>query len=174
MESQVSNSEDKKTFKENVSLIKKDEKLGAHYKGGRSLSLLNDDLSAEEKIQIISSEMMKESDSILANRIIADERGDISVSSACSEKRAGILDKAIKIQHTQRVLDREASIDLDAPVFRHVYGHFFFALKETLNSNGIENQQMNHILKKLAENLTDWKSQVKKSIKNRKDTESGQ
>jgi hypothetical protein len=109
-------------------------------------------------------EVLKETDHLLGNELVATENGELRDASVISFKRAEVLEKAIKAVQTKQQFDAEHGIDIDSPMMMAVMRFFMSKVKETFDRINIKDEQSDLFFKTFADVMHEWKKQLKLEI----------
>jgi len=143
----------------------KEQKIREYYQGEPLAErMVSEDMSVETLMQKLVVELMKESDSMVGNRAIADENGDIERSTVIGAKRSEILKETMKTVMAKREFEASNSIDVDSPSMRIVFSYFIDKCRESFNKSGMSSEISDVFFRNLTDLCSDWKKDLKRKI----------
>lgn len=142
------------------------EKLVEKYYEGRrglveALRVGASDASLDAILWGLIEQVLKETDHLLGNELVATHNGDLRDASVISFKRAEVLEKAIKAVSTKRELEKESGIDLESPMMEVVFRYFMEKTKEALDAIKVGNDANDLFFRTIMENTSEWKKELK-------------
>ena len=120
---------------------------------------------SQSLIVALIDEVLKETDSLLGNRLVAEENGDLRDASVISFKRSEVLEKAMKAIQSKIKLERESGLDLDSPSMVIVFRFFMKKVKEVFDGMGLADEQQDLFFQKFGEVTGDWKRELRNELK---------
>jgi len=143
----------------------RDQKIRDHYKGDTLTELINsDDLSVEDLMRALLSEILREADNLAGNRVIADENGNIESSTVISAKRVEIVEKALKAIMSKKEFEAQNSIDVESPSMKIVFRYFLEKCQESFDKAGMSADISDTFFRCFNDVSTLWKKELKKRI----------
>ena len=119
----------------------------------------------ESLVMALLAEMVKETDHLLGNELIALHNGELRDSSVISFKRAEVVEKAHKAAQTKQQFDKQVGgIDLDSPAIVAVFRFFMSKAKETFDKMGVGPEIPNLFFRRFGEVTDDWKKELKENF----------
>lgn len=118
----------------------------------------------EMMVMALVDEVIKETDNLLGNGLLAIEQGDLSSASVISAKRAEVLEKAIKAVQTKQIFDKECGIDVESPSMRVVFRFFMTKVKITFDKLGFGTEASDAFFRELSEQMKNWQKELKIEI----------
>ena len=145
------------------------EELIREYHGG--LPSLLDRLRSEGKdnyedlIVALYDEIVKESDNLLGNGLVATHNGDLRDASVISVKRAEIIEKALRaVSDKQKFEQSRGTFDVDSAAMLDVFRFFMSKAKETLVHMGVDSEMNDLFFQTFAEIAANWKKELKEKL----------
>lgn len=118
----------------------------------------------ESLVVELLSEMVKETDNLLGNELIAMHNGELRDSSVISFKRAEVLEKAWKASHTKRQFEKQDGINLDSPAMMVIFRFFMSKAKETFVRMGVDREISDLFFRRFGEVTNDWKKELRETF----------
>jgi hypothetical protein len=119
------------------------------------------DDDAQSLIMAMIEEVVKETDHLLGNEMVATENGDLRDASVISYKRAEVLEKAIKAVTTKLNLEKESGIDIDSPSMMVVFRFFMSKVKDVFVSIEMQDEQQDLFFQHFGELMENWKKELR-------------
>lgn len=150
----------------------RDELVNKYHQGSQSLierlqQSGNEDGNA--LLMTLIDEVIKETDNLLGNHLVATENGDLRDASVISYKRAEVLEKAIKAVQSKQQIDQESGIDVDSPSMMIVFRYFMRKAKEVFSKIDMPDEQVNLFFQTFSNEMTDWKRELREELESVKD-----
>lgn len=145
----------------------RDSLIKEYHGGATSLSerLRARGLEGSEALLItLLDEIVKESDNLLGNHLVASENGELRDASVISYKRTEVLEKAMKAVQSKQQFERENGVDLDSPSMMIVMRFFLAKTKHVFEQMGIPDEQSDLFFTQLGESMEDWKKELKEEF----------
>jgi len=143
-------------------------KLVEEYHGGSS-SLIerirkggNDD--ADSILVALIDEVIKETDHLLGNELVATESGDLRDASVISFKRAEVIEKAIRAVQAKQKYEKESGIDIDSPSMIVIFKFFMTRVKETFDEISLPREQNDMFFNAFGVTMENWKKDLKEEF----------
>ncbi len=134
-----------------------------HHKGNSSLveKLENEGKNnLEGLIMSLVDEVIKETDSLLANELVSIQQGDLRDASIISYKRSEVLEKAIKAVQAKQVFEKENGVDVNSPSMLVVFKYFMGKVKDVFGEMNADDELSDTFFRNLASNLSSWKKEL--------------
>lgn len=119
----------------------------------------------EALLQALIREVIKETDHLLGNELVAAANGDLRDSSVISYKRAEALEKAIKAISAKRALEKESGIDLDSPSMQVIFRFFMTKVNDTLVKMNVADEMKDIFFSTIGDEMEGWKKELKEKFK---------
>jgi len=119
---------------------------------------------AESLVASLIDEVIKETDNLLGNHLVATENGDLRDASVISYKRAEVLEKAIKAIQTKQTFERVNGIDVDSPSMAIVFRFFMSKTKLVFQRMGLADEQIDLFFQTLGEEMENWKKELREEF----------
>ncbi len=150
-------------------LLKYRDKLVTDYHGGIKGGLaakLEADQTADMDAYLFAfiKEVVRETDHLLGNELLAAENGDLRDSSVISFKRAEVLEKAIKAVQARQQIEAQSGIDVESPSMLVIFKYFLSKVKETFDKMNV-GSEINDLFFTTFGNVTEnWQKDLKKEF----------
>jgi len=134
-----------------------------HYRGSSSLveKLENEGRnSLEGLVMSLVDEVVKETDSLLANELVSIQEGNLRDASIISYKRSEVLEKAIKAVQAKQVFEKENGVDVDSPSMLVVFKYFMGKVQDVFKGMNTDDELSDTFFRTLASGLSDWKKEL--------------
>jgi len=118
----------------------------------------------EQMVMALVDEVIKETDSLLGNELLATHEGNLRDASVISYKRAEVLEKAIKAVQTKQAFDKEHGVDVEAPAMRTVFRFFMKKVKYVFAQLGYDDEASDTFFRSLGEAMEGWKKELKEDL----------
>ena len=135
-----------------------------YHKGAKSLSdrLREEGVEDSDSVVIaLINEVMKETDNLLGNHLVAAENGNLRDASVISYKRAEVLEKVVKAVLSKQRFASESEMDLDSPAMLVIFKYFMTTVKGIFDSMEVPAEQSDIFFRSLGEETEDWKKELK-------------
>jgi len=141
------------------------EQLVKQYYGGSEglLQLLGKEgkNDAESLLLSLIDEVIKETDHLLGNELVATSNGELRDASVISYKRAEILEKAIKAVQAKQAFEKESGIDLNSPSVMVLFRFFMNKVKVVFGLIGMPAEQSDLFFAKLGDLMENWQKELR-------------
>lgn len=115
------------------------------------------------------NEMVRETDHLLGNELVATQNGDLRDASIISFKRVESLEKTLKSIHEKREREKtHGGIDIDSPAMLVIFRFFMSKAKETFDRMGVNTEIRDLFFRQLPEVMGEWKKELKEDLEHRK------
>jgi len=148
-------------------LIHRDELVKKYHNGTPGLSERlkqegrND---VESLVMALVDEVIKETDNLLGNELIATQSGSLRDATIISEKRAAVLSQAIKAVQAKQLFEKEHGIDLDSPSMRIVFQYFMGKVRKTFKNLNYQDEVSDVFFRNLGASMDNWKKELREEI----------
>lgn len=146
----------------------RDQLVKDYHGGADSLvkRLADEDKSdTESLLTALIHEVIRETDHLLGNELIASQNGDHRDSSVISYKRVEAMEKAIKAVSAKRALERESGIDLDSPSMQVIFRFFMAKVNDTLTQMNVADEMKDIFFATIGDEMDSWKKDLKEKFK---------
>jgi len=109
-------------------------------------------------------QVVKETDHLLGNELVATHNGDLRDASVISFKRAEVLEKAIKAVQTKRDIEKQSGLDIDSPNMEIVFRYFMEKASESLILMGSTAEQKDLFFRAIVDKTGNWKKDLKERL----------
>lgn len=106
-------------------------------------------------------EVIKETDHLLGNELVATHNGELRDASVISFKRAEVLEKAIKAVQTKQQLETQRGLDVDSPAVMVVFRFFMSKAKETFMRMGVDTEIHDLFFRMFGDVTNDWRKELR-------------
>jgi hypothetical protein len=115
------------------------------------------------------NEMVRETDHLLGNELVATQNGDLRDASIISFKRVESLEKTLKSIHEKREKEKtHGGIDIDSPAMLVIFRFFMSKAKDTFDRMGVSAEITDLFFRQLPEVMGEWKKELKENLEHRK------
>ena len=111
-------------------------------------------------------EVVKETDHLLGNELVATQNGELRDASVISFKRAEVLEKAIKAVQAKQESEKVSGINVDSPVMMAVFRFFMTKVSECFDKMNVGNEVSDLFFRTLAEATENWKKELSEHFEN--------
>lgn len=144
----------------------RDQLVKQYHKGHESLvERLSEDtggmLTADDLLVALIDEVVKETDHLLGNQLVAAQDGMLRDASVISYKRAEVLEKAIKAVQAKRAFEADSGIDIDSPSMMVIFRFFMQKVNDTLVKMEQAEEMRNIFFATIGEEMKDWKRELR-------------
>lgn len=143
----------------------RDALIKKYHNGAKSLT---ERLKAENRTDIdnlviaLVEEVIKETDNLLGNELIATQSGNLRDATIISDKRASVLAQAIKAVQAKQEFEKErGGFDVDSPGMKIIFKFFMEKVREAFKSLNYNDEQSDIFFRALGGVLVDWKKELK-------------
>ena len=141
------------------------EKYHGGIKGGL-VEKLEADKSADMDAYLFAfiKEVIRETDHLLGNELLATENGDFRDSSVISFKRAEVLEKAIKAVQTRQQIEAQSGIDVESPSMLVIFRYFLSKAKEAFDKMNVGSEINDLFFTTFGVVTENWQKDLKKQF----------
>ncbi len=115
----------------------------------------------ESVLVALIEEVIKETDHLLGNELVATQNGELRDASVISFKRAEVIEKAIKAVQAKQEFERESGIDVDSPSMIVIFRFFMSKAKDTFDKMGVGSEMNDLFFRTLADVMEGWKKELR-------------
>ena len=119
---------------------------------------------AESLVVGLIDEIVKETDHLLGNELVATHNGELRDASIISFKRAEVLEKALEAVQAKQKYERTSGISVDSPAMNTIFRYFMLKSKDTFDRMGVGDEVRDLFFRQLPEVMTDWKKELRQSL----------
>jgi len=106
-------------------------------------------------------EVIRETDHLLGNELVATQNGDLRDASVMSFKRAEVLEKAIRAVQAKQEFEKASGLDVDSPAMMAVFRFFMSKAKESFERMGVGSEVSDLFFRTLAGLMENWKKELR-------------
>jgi len=121
-------------------------------------------ISAEEGVEILIMELLREADALKGSQLLFATRGNIKDETVVIVKRIEALEKIAKTIHRKQKMVNEEVINLDSPYIRMLVSYITKKIQETFLDLGYEQEVMQIFFEKFQVLTDNWKKDVKRDM----------
>jgi hypothetical protein len=120
----------------------------------------------ESLLIALIDEVVRETDNLLGNGLIATESGNVEASSVISFKRAEVLEKAIKAVQSKQQFEKESGVgvDVDSPSMVVIFTYFMTKVKDVFERMEMPDEQRDIFFQTLGEQTENWKRELREKF----------
>jgi hypothetical protein len=115
----------------------------------------------ESLLVALIEEVVKETDHLLGNELVATQNGELRDASIISFKRAEVIEKAIKAVQAKQEFERESGIDIDSPSMVVIFRFFMSKSKDTFERMGVGNEMSDLFFRTFSDIMDNWKKELR-------------
>lgn len=115
----------------------------------------------ESLLVALIEEVVKETDNLLGNELVATQNGELHDASIISFKRAEVIEKAIKAVQAKQEFERESGIDIDSPSMVVIFRFFMSKAKDTFERMGVGNEMSDLFFRTFSDIMDNWKKELR-------------
>lgn len=112
----------------------------------------------------VVEEVIKETDNLLGNELIATKNGHLRDATIISSKRAEVLEKVIKAVQAKQMYENQSGVDVESPSMVVIFKYFMEKVQKVFLDLGHGDEQRDVFFRMLGEELVHWKKEVKEEI----------
>jgi len=164
----VSNSNLSQQNKRNGVMDYRDQLIKDYHNGHESIieRLADEDKGdTDSLLTALIQEVIRETDHLLGNELIATQNGDHRDSSVISYKRVEAMEKAIKAVSAKRAMEQESGIDLESPSMLVIFRYFMSKVNETFEKMNIDSEMKDIFFSTFGAETEKWKKELKQKFK---------
>ena len=119
---------------------------------------------AESLVVGLIDEIVKETDHLLGNELVATHNGELRDASIISFKRAEVLEKALEAVQAKQKFERTSGISVDSPAMNTIFRYFMLKAKDTFDRMGVGDEVRDLFFRQLPEVMVEWKKELRISL----------
>ena len=120
---------------------------------------------SEALLTALIHEVLRETDHLLGNELIATQNGDHRDSSVISYKRVEAIEKAIKAVTAKNALEKESGINVDSPNMMVIFQFFMSKTNVTLVKMNVADEMKDIFFSTIGDEMESWKKELKEKFK---------
>jgi len=122
--------------------------------------------STEQLVMEMIREVIRETDNLLGNQLIATQNGNLRDASIISSKRAEVFQSAIKAMQTKQAMEKDGSIGLDvnSPSMTVVFRFFMSKVRSILMSMNFDSELSDTFFRMFKDVMKDWRKELTAEI----------
>jgi len=118
----------------------------------------------ESLLVALIDEVVKETDNLLGNGLIALENGNLRDSTIISFKRTEALEKAIKAVQAKQEFERTGGLDIDSPAMVTVFKFFMMKAKQAFEHMGVDAEMNDLFFRTFSDVTEEWKKELREEF----------
>lgn len=145
----------------------RDQLVKKYHGGAKSIRerLQKDGNSGGESLLLaLIDEVLKETDNLLGNHLVAAESGNLRDASVISYKRAEVLEKAFKAYQSKQQFESENAIDVESPSMMIIFRFFMSKIQEVFDRQEVPAEQRDVFFRTLGEVTDNWKRELREEF----------
>ena len=115
----------------------------------------------ESLLVALIEEVVKETDHLLGNELVATQNGDLRDASVISYKRAEVIEKAINAVQAKREFERQSGFDIDSPSMIVIFRFFMAKSKDTFDRMGVGSEMNDLFFRTFSDIMGNWKKDLR-------------
>lgn len=115
----------------------------------------------ESLLVSLMDEMVKETDHLLGNELVATVNGELRDASVISFKRAEVLEKAIKSVQAKHEAEKVEGLDIDSPEMMTVFRFFMLKSNEAFERMGVGKEVSDLFFRTFGDMMENWKRELR-------------
>ncbi len=119
---------------------------------------------AESLVVALLDEVIKETDHLLGNELVATQNGELRDASIISFKRAEVLEKAIKTVQQKQDKERTGGVDVDSPAMMVVIRFFMAKASDSFERMSVGDEVKDLFFRTLGDVMDDWKKDLREKF----------
>jgi len=121
-------------------------------------------VSAEDGIELLILELLRETDSLKGSQLLFATRGNLRDETTVIVKRIEALEKIARTIHRKQRMVNEEVINLDSPYIRLLVSYITKRIQESFIELGYEQEMMQIFFEKFQTLTDNWKKDVKRDM----------
>jgi len=128
--------------------------------------------NTEQMVMEMVREVIRETDHLLGNELVATQNGNIRDASVISGKRAEVLQTAIKAVQAKQLMEKEGGIgvDPDSPSMGVVFKFFLYKVKIVFQNMGFDSELSDTFFRMYKDEMKDWRKELKADLEDQQQT----
>jgi hypothetical protein len=119
---------------------------------------------SEALLVALVDEVIKESDHLLGNELVATNEGNLRDASVISGKRAEVLEKAIKAVQAKQEFESKSGIDVDSPAMVVIIRFFLTKCAATFDMMGVGDEVRDLFMRTIGGVMDEWKKELRENF----------
>jgi len=119
---------------------------------------------SESLVVALLDEVIKETDHLLGNELVATQNGELRDASIISFKRAEVLEKAIKAVQQKQDKERTGGIDVDHPAMMTVIRFFMAKAQDAFDRMGVGDEVRDLFFRTFGDVMDNWKRELRQKF----------
>jgi len=119
---------------------------------------------SESLVVALLDEVIKETDHLLGNELVATQNGELRDASIISFKRAEVLEKAIRTVQQKQDKERTGGIDVDHPAMMTVIRFFMAKAADSFDRMGVGDEVKDLFFRTLGDAMDNWKRDLREKF----------
>jgi hypothetical protein len=115
----------------------------------------------EMLVVALIDEVIKETDHLLGNELVATQNGELRDASIISFKRAEVLEKAISAVQAKHELEKDSGIDTESPAMAIIFKFFMSKAKESFGRMGMGDEINDLFFRTFSDITENWKRELR-------------
>jgi len=115
-------------------------------------------------LRVIIEEVIKETDNLLGNELIATRNGALRDATIISSKRAEVLERVFKTVQSKQTEEHQSGVNVESPSMLVIFKYFMEKAQKVLFHLKYSDEQRDVFFRMLGDELIDWKREVKEEI----------
>lgn len=120
--------------------------------------------TGEDLLVSLIDEVLKETDNLLGNHLVAAENGNLRDASVISYKRAEVLEKAFKAYQSKQAFEKESGIDVSSPSMMVIFRFFMQKIQDVFDGLETPSEQRDVFFLNLGEVTENWKKELREEF----------
>ena len=120
--------------------------------------------TGEDLLLALIDEVLKETDNLLGNHLVAAENGNLRDASVISYKRAEVLEKAFKAFQSKQQFEKESGIDINSPSMMVIFRFFMSKIQEVFDRMETPAEERDVFFRSLGEVTEEWKKELREEF----------
>jgi hypothetical protein len=119
---------------------------------------------SEALLVALVDEVIKESDHLLGNELVATNEGNLRDASVISGKRAEVLEKAIKAVQAKQEFESKSGIDVDSPSMVVIIRFFLSKCRDTFDIMNVGDETKDLFMRTMGDVMDEWKKELRENF----------
>ena len=119
---------------------------------------------SEALLVALVDEVIKESDHLLGNELVATNEGNLRDASVISGKRAEVLEKAIKAVQAKQEFESKSGIDVDSPSMVVIIRFFLSKCGDAFDMMGVGDEVRDLFMRTIGDVMDNWKKELRENF----------
>jgi hypothetical protein len=119
----------------------------------------------EELVIALLDEIIRESDNLLGNEMLATVEGNLRDASVISYKRTEIMEKAIKAIQAKHAINKDRGIDVNSPHMMVIFRYFMRKTQGVFTKLRLGDELSDTFFRVLGDEMSQWQKELKSEFK---------